>query len=102
MSSKILLHIIAHFLSCKNCNQFPNDLPKKILETWEGRCYVHQGEETSIMSNQPFNEEIVLRPNDAALQADGSGGVDVVSRHHPDSDARPLALFDGLWHLRTK
>ena len=38
--------------------------------------------------------------DDAALGGDGPGRVDVVARHHPDGDARALALADGLGHLR--
>lgn len=47
------------------------------------------------------DQEVVLGPDDAALQADGAGGVDVISGHHANGDAGFLALPDGFRHLAT-
>lgn len=45
-------------------------------------------------------QEVVSRLQDATFGGDGSGSVDVVSRDHADGDPSPLALPDGLWHLK--
>lgn len=47
-------------------------------------------------------QEVLPRQQDAALGGDGTGGVDVVPRHHADGDARALALQDGIGHLGTR
>lgn len=38
--------------------------------------------------------------DDATFSSDGPGGVNVISSHHPHSDARTLALSDGVRYLR--
>lgn len=47
-----------------------------------------------------FHTDVVLsRLQDATFGGDGPGSIDVVSSHHADSDAGPLALFDGVRYL---
>ena len=48
------------------------------------------------------NEELAVRLDDAALDSDGTSGVDVVSRHHADGDTGTLTLaycYGNLQHL---
>lgn len=47
-------------------------------------------------------QEVLPWQQDATLGGDGTGGVDVVPCHHPDSDPCPLALQDGIRHLGDK
>ena len=47
-------------------------------------------------------QEVLPWQQDATLGGDGTGGVDVVPRHHPDGDPRTLALQDGIGHLGDK
>lgn len=47
-------------------------------------------------------QEVLPWQQDATLGGNGTGGVDVVPSHHPDSDAGTLALQDGIWHLGDK
>jgi len=47
-------------------------------------------------------QEVLPWQQDATFGGDGTGGVDVVPRHHPDSDPGTLALRDGVWHLEDK
>lgn len=48
----------------------------------------------------PFHtQEVVPRMNDATLGSDGPCCVNVVACHHTYSDARSLALPDGIWDL---
>lgn len=44
-------------------------------------------------------QEVVSRVDDATFSGDGSGCVNVVTRHHPHRDAGALTLTDGLGHL---
>ena len=47
-------------------------------------------------------EEVLSRLQDATFDGDGSGSINVVSSHHADSDAGPLAPFDGFWYLKSQ
>ena len=45
-------------------------------------------------------QEVLPRQQDATLGCDGTGGVDVVSSDHTDSDAGTLALRNRLRYLK--
>lgn len=47
-------------------------------------------------------QEIFSGVDDAALDCDGSCGINVVSRHHTHCDPGTLAFQDGVWHLRAQ
>lgn len=44
-------------------------------------------------------QEVLPRMDDATLDGDGPGCVDIVTGDHADCDACPLALSDGFWDL---
>jgi len=44
-------------------------------------------------------QEVLPGQQDATLDGDGAGGVDVVSGHHAHSDAGTLALNDSIRYL---
>lgn len=44
-------------------------------------------------------QEVLSGVDDATLDGDGPGCVDVVPCHHADRDARTLTLLDGVRHL---
>ena len=46
------------------------------------------------------NERSVTRFDDAALDGDGTRCVDVVPRHHPYGDSRPLAFHNSVRYLQ--
>ena len=48
------------------------------------------------------DEEIIVRFDDSTLCGYRSGCHDVVTCHHPHSDARSLTLGNRLWNLHTK
>ena len=47
-------------------------------------------------------QEVLPRVDDATLDGDGPGRVDVVPGHHAHRDARVLALHDGVGHLGSR
>lgn len=47
-------------------------------------------------------QEVLPRVDDATLDGDGPGRVDVVTSDHADGDACPLALADSFWDLGGK
>lgn len=44
-------------------------------------------------------QKVLPRMDDATLDGDGPGRVDIVTSDHADGDACPLALADGFWDL---
>lgn len=44
-------------------------------------------------------QEVLPREQDPTLGCNGTGCVDIITCHHPDSNTSTLALQDGLWHL---
>lgn len=44
-------------------------------------------------------QKVLPRMDDATLDGDGPGRVDIVTGDHADCDARSLALADGFWDL---
>lgn len=46
-------------------------------------------------------QKISSRLQNSTCCSDRSGCVDVVSRHHSNSDSSVLAFLDGSWHLKT-
>lgn len=44
-------------------------------------------------------QEVLPRVDDATLDGDGPGRVDIVTGDHADCDACSLALADGFWDL---
>lgn len=44
-------------------------------------------------------QEVLPRMDDATLDGDGAGCVDIVTGDHADCDACSLALADGFWDL---
>lgn len=44
-------------------------------------------------------QKVLPRMDDATLDGDGPGCVDIVTSDHADGDACPLALADGFWDL---
>lgn len=44
-------------------------------------------------------QEVLSRMDNATLDGDGPGCVDIVTSDHADCDACPLALADGFWDL---